>query len=271
MTKTKQKKVDSPKVYFGVEVENAIVEYCNSNNWFLKERLFNNEIYPALCKLAENRIFISKITQNFPSYSYLDAKQDLTCFLYEKLSKFNPDYGKKAFSYFDRVSINWTWAKLRDLAEQTYGRTSIDQVDLNRDIDSEVLNQNQNDELREFCHKWADWGNENLDYFYFYKCGKVIPFDKNQKKILNAIFDLFKNSQTIDIYRKKALYILIREQVNVKTQIITDVVNVLKPMCQEMLKEYHKTGTKYWHRYLYFPEEIEGEIYEEHQFSQEND
>ncbi len=250
----------SPKIYFGIDVENAIVEYCNSNNRLLKEQIFNTQIYPALSKLAENRIFLSKITQNFPRYSYSDAKQDLTCFLYEKLSKFNPGMGKKAFSYFDRVSINWSYAKLRELAENTYGRTSIDQVDLTRDIDSEVLNLNAGEALEDFCFKWADWGNEYLDYFYFYKNGKIIPFDNTQKKVLNAIFDLFKNSKGIDIYKKKTLYILIREQVNVKTQIITDVVNVLKPLCQQMLREYHKNGTKYWHRYLYYPEEIEGEI-----------
>ena len=76
----------------------------------------------------------------------------------------------------------------------------------------------------------------------------------------------------IDIYRKKALYILIREQVNVKTQTITDVVNLLKPLFREMFKDYKLNGTKYWHRFLYYPEEIEGEILnEEHQFSQEND
>jgi hypothetical protein len=49
----------------------------------------------------------------------------------------------------------------------------------------------------------------------------------------------------------------------VKTQIITNVVNVLRPLCQNMLLEYKQTGTKYWHRFLYFPEHIEGEILNE--------
>lgn len=248
--------------YFNSDVEDALVEYKNANSKAVKDHIFTKRIYPAFSKLAENRIFISKITHNFPTYSYSDAKQDLVCFLYDKIEKFKAEKGK-AFSYFDRVSINWSYAKLRDLAEDNYGRTDLKYIDYSRNIDMEVINENQNDELQEFCQKWSKWGNDHLNYFFFFKNGKVIPFNKEQRQVINAVFDLFEKRHMIDIYRKKALYILIREQVNVKTQTITDVVNLLKPLFREMFKDYKINGTKYWHRFLYYPEEIEGEILNE--------
>jgi len=255
MTKTKKKN----EPYFGPKVDQAISEYCAMTDSVAKTRLFNLTIYPALSKLAENVIHNRNLT-NFGGQTYTDVKQDCICFLYEKLNKFDPDRGVKAFSYFNRISINWVWAKMRDVAKNTYGKCDVDHLDYSRDLDDEVRQQEIQEELQDFCHKWHLWGMEHLDYFFFVRNDKIIPFNKEEKQVLEAVFNLFKNSHSIDIYRKKALYILIREQVNVKTQIITNVVNVLRPLCQEMFYDFKKNGTLYWHRFLYYPEHIEGEL-----------
>lgn len=241
--------------YFGKDVEQAIVEFCKTNN----QRLYEVKIHPALSKLAENRIHRSGMV-NFGSSDYTEMKHDCVCFLYNKLHKFDPDRGSKAFSYFDRISINWANAKLRDIAEETYGKCDVLSIDLNRDLDSEVYSESEQDDLKDFCYKWSQWGNNHIQYFYFIKNDKIVPFDKKERQVLNAVFNLFENSHSIDIYRKKALYILIREQVNVKTQTITNVINVLRPLCKEMLYEYKISGTKYWHRYLYYPDGLEPEL-----------
>jgi len=245
--------------YFGPSVEAAIAEYCKMENSNAKTRLFNTKIYPALAKLAENVIH-NKNFRNYGGETYTDSKQDCICFLYEKLGKFDPTKGSKAFSYFNRISINWVWARMRTIAETTYGKCDVDHLDYIRDIDDEVRQQEIQDELQDFCQKWYIWGMEHLDYFFFIRNDRVVPFNQEEKQVLEAVFNLFKNSHSIDIYRKKALYILIREQVNVKTQIITNVVNVLRPLCQEMFFDFKKNGTMYWHRFLYYPEHIEGEL-----------
>lgn len=246
----------SKKPYFGSHVEEAIVNYNNCESKIKKERIFNNEIYPALNKLAENKIHGMNF-YNFGSDSYSDTKHELVCHLYERLEKFNPNVGSKAFSYFDRVAINWIYANMRKSGEETYGRCEMIEIDNSRDIDEEFYRSEYNDELRDFCKKWASWGLQNLDFFYFRKEDRVIDFSLKDKKIANAIFNLFERSESLDIYNKKALYILIREQVDVKTQSITDVVNVLKPLCKDMYFDYKENGTRFWHRYLYYPEHIQ--------------
>lgn len=245
-------------MYFGNEIELAIDEYNRLAEGTQKDRLFTSKIYPALEKLAENVIHNKKF-YNYGGRTYSDIKHDCVVHLHEKLGKYSLEKGK-AFSYFNRVSINWIWAQMNELREMESGRVKLDAVDLSRNIDNEVFNEEYLSELQDFCQKWSTWGNTHVDYLYFIKSGKIIPFMKRDKKIANAIFNLFENVHNIDIYNKKALYIMIREQVDVKTQCITDVVNVLKPLCKEMYMDFKINGTKYWHRFLYYPEQFEEEF-----------
>ena len=46
-------------------------------------------------------------------------------------------------------------------------------------------------------------------------------------KIADAILELFRKRASIEIFNKKALYIFIREQVNVKTPKITKIADKL--------------------------------------------
>jgi hypothetical protein len=48
---------------------------------------------------------------------------------------------------------------------------------------------------------------------------------KDDAKIADAVLELFRKRENIDIFHKKALYIYIREMVDAKTPKITQVVN----------------------------------------------
>lgn len=246
----------SRKPYFGKEVDAAIKEYISCEEKTKRDRIFAKTIYPALNKLVENVIHNRKF-YNFGSNSYLDAKHECVVHLLERLEKFDPDKGSRAFSYFNRITINWIWANMSIIGQNTQGRCDVEEIDKFRNLEIEYYGQEYQNELNEFCDKFAKWGLTNIDYFYFYKNGKVIPFAQKDKQILDAIFNLFEDASNIDIFNKKYLYILVREQVDVKTQSITDVVNVLRPICKEMFLDFRINGTKYWHRFLYYPEEIE--------------
>lgn len=246
-------------MYFGRDVELAIDEYNRSESEIHREKLFTIKIYPALCKLAENVIHNKKF-YNYGANDYSNVKHDCVVFMHEKLAKFDINRGHKAFSYFNRVAINWIWAQMKEIGGNQTGRCKLESVDYDRNLNDEFYEIEYQEELKDFCKKWSIWGNAHLDYFYFMKSEKVSPFTKRDKKIANAIFNLFENVQSIDIYNKKALYIMVREQVDVKTQYITDVVNVLKPLCKEMYFDFKNNGTRFWHRFLYYPENVEGEF-----------
>ena len=52
-------------------------------------------------------------------------------------------------------------------------------------------------------------------------------------KIADAILELFRKRESIDVFNKKALYIYIHEMVDVKTPKITKIVTVLQKIFKE--------------------------------------
>ena len=71
----------------------------------------------------------------------------------------------------------------------------------------------------------------------------VIFTRKKDIRVAAAIVELFRRRENIEIYNKKALYIMIREMADVKTQYITKVVNQMKRIYKDMWIEYNKNGT----------------------------
>ena len=54
--------------------------------------------------------------------------------------------------------------------------------------------------------------------------------------------EIFRNSDRIENFNKKALYLYIREMTNCKTQNITKVVNKMKDLQKKIQVEYNETG-----------------------------
>ena len=72
---------------------------------------------------------------------------------------------------------------------------------------------------------------------YDKKIPTIFKSDRD-RRIAYAVMQLFRERENIENFNKKALYIMIREMTNTRTQYITKVVNVIK-------KEYTETFLKY--------------------------
>jgi hypothetical protein len=234
-------------MYFGKHVEEAIIEYNTSDNPKQKEIIFTKRIYPALHKLAENQIHAKKF--NDYGYSTYDEKlHECVVHLHSRLEKYDLTKGS-AFSYFNRISINWVWAEMKKVKEDRQFKGDIEEIDMRRNVLNEISNEIHLEDLEDFCSKWSAWGISHLDHLFL---------TKRDKRIGEAVFNLFKNVKSLDIYNKKALYIMVREQVDVKTQYITDVIKIMKPLQRAMYADYQKNGTCNWNKFLlHFPEEEE--------------
>ena len=79
----------------------------------------------------------------------------------------------------------------------------------------------------------VDYWDENLN---------VIFTRKKDIRVAAAIAELFRRRENIEIYNKKALYIMIREMADVKTQYITKVVNQMRKIYNYMWDEYNQKG-----------------------------
>ncbi len=76
----------------------------------------------------------------------------------------------------------------------------------------------QNTELSKYIDLFTDYTTENI-YELFPK--------KNDAQIADAILELFRKRENIEVFNKKALYIYIREIIDVKTPKITKIADKL--------------------------------------------
>jgi len=75
-----------------------------------------------------------------------------------------------------------------------------------------------NDPLNEFINLFVDHCSENIF--------ELFP-KKHDAEVADAILELFRKRENIDVFNKKALYIYIREMIDVKTPKITKIASQL--------------------------------------------
>jgi hypothetical protein len=70
---------------------------------------------------------------------------------------------------------------------------------------------------------------------------KLFP-KKQDAQTADAIVELFRKRETLEIFNKKALYIYIREMTDVSTPQITKIIKKLKLIYVQLYNEYYNNG-----------------------------
>jgi hypothetical protein len=221
---TKKKK---RKVYFGQEVQDAIIDYNTAERSSEKNIIYQKRIHAAFDKLAENIINTFKFTYFDDPFN--DVKHEVVAFMVMNMHKYDHTKGSKAFSYFSVVAKNYLILHNNNNYKKLKTHDKMDVLDRHRGKDSNYESD------------FITLTNEIIQYF---DSNMNTIFKKNRDlRIGYAIIDLMKQREDIENFNKKALYILIREMTDVETAHITSVVNVLKKHYKKLLNTYHKNGT----------------------------
>ena len=204
--------------YFTRETEEYIVKYNNSTDNEYRNRIFTEHIYLPFYKLAENIIHTFKFY-----YTDVDQIEDLkheivSVLLEEKIDKFDPTNGAKAYSYFGTIVKRWlinynnkNYKKLKQI-----GQFSEMEETYEPDLDEDTVSKKT---LSKLLDEWIDEVYEDFEML----------FDKeSDRHIADAVLIVFKTRNDIDIFKKKALYIYIREMTDCDTPALTKVINTLK-------------------------------------------
>ena len=221
---TKKKK---RKVYFGQEVQDAIIDYNSSNDDSERNIIYGTRIHAAFDKLAENIINTFKFT--YFDYGFNDIKHEVVAFMVMNIHKYDHTKGSKAFSYFSVVAKNYLILHNNNNYKKLKTHDKMDVLDRHRSMDS-----NYESDFITLTNEIIEYFDNNLN--------TIFRKDRDLK-IGYAIIDLMKQRDDIENFNKKALYILIREMTDVETTHITSVVNVLKKHYKKLLNTYHKQGT----------------------------
>lgn len=216
------------KMYFSKITENAILEYNKCEDEVRREKLFREHIGPAFDKLAE--VLIHTFKFYYISDDVEETKNNVISFLMEKLHKYDQDKGK-AFSYFTIVARNYLIVQNRNSYKQI--KEKKDLASLNYSDREPVETEELYGERLDFFEPFIEYLDVNLPLLF--------P-KKNDFIIADAILEIIKRRDSLDNFNKKAIYIMIKEMTNVKSQQITKVVNIFKGIYKNAYQDYMEYG-----------------------------
>jgi hypothetical protein len=220
--------------YFTLDTQQAILDYREEKVQAIRDKIFNERIYFAFYKLAENIIHTFKFYYTEVS-NINELKHEVIAFLLEKLHLYDQTKGK-AYSYFGTIAKRYLIVYNNNNYKRLKGRAAVDDVDTDKTITNELL-KNDTGLLEEvtFINLFIARIDRDL----------LELFTKPQEaRVGDAILELFKRRENIDIFNKKALFIYIKEITDAPTPVITKVIKVLKEVYKEMLNDYLEKGTE---------------------------
>ena len=218
--------------YFTKETEDYIVLYNNSVDPVYRAKIFTDHIYLPFYKFAENIIHTFKFY-----YTDVDDIESLkheivSVLLEEKIDKFDPTNGAKAYSYFGTIVKRWlinynnkNYKKLKQIGSFD---DMEDSFEVNTDLDSPSAVT-----LSRFLDEWVEEMYEQLDTLFI---------RESEIKIADAVLTIFKTRHDLDIFKKKALYIYIREMTDCETPHLTKVIAKLKEEFYNKYQFYYDQG-----------------------------
>lgn len=221
------------RTYFTKETEKYIVKYNQTTDPEEKNRIFTEHIYYPFYKLAENIIHTFKFYK-----TDVDSIEDLKCdivtmLLQDKISKFDPSLGTKAFSYFGTIVKRWLIAYCNRNQLRENKQVPLDYF---TEKDGEIKNFEVAPTLTlaGFIDNWVAEMYCNLD--------DMFPKDSD-KQIADALLTIMRTRQDLSVISsKKTIYIYVREITGCETPYITKVLLKLKKNFKEKYQDFYEKG-----------------------------
>lgn len=224
------KKKTENKYYFTQETEDWIVAYNSEENSYHRNNIYNEHLKYPLEKLVEN-VFNTFKFEYFLD-DPLDVQREVLSFIMLNLHKYKGEKGK-AFSYFSIVAKNYLILNNNKNFKVKKIYQDIDEVEEVYDIQDETENKNQNDSTEEFV---------DLMYVFWEEKIPQIFEKKRDLQIAYSIIELFRYIDVIDVFKKKTIYMMIREMTGYTGQHITPVLNKMKPIQHRIYDDFLTIG-----------------------------
>lgn len=244
----KKKKEPQKRVYFSKETEAAIVRYNSSSDSEERSEIYQTHIHWGFYKLTENIIHTFKFYYTDGVDNLEDLQHEIMTFLLSKIHLFDPAKGAKAYSYFGTIVKRWLIVYNQKNYNKKIKNISLSDINHYSNLDKSdpafIASKNREGVLSHMIEE-AEFSEKDIkdekDYKYEDRLSMFIDeyvefithriyelFPKsNDAQIADAILELFRKRDHIDVFNKKALYIYIREMVDVKTPKITKIAGRL--------------------------------------------
>ncbi len=232
LTKKGDPRKRKPKVknnYFTIDTEEAILRYRNNKNQAERNSIYNKDIHYGFYKLVENIIHTFKFYYTEVD-NIEDLKYEVISFLLQKLDLYDQSKGK-AYSYFGTIAKRYLIIYNQKNYKKLVSKAEIgEQHDDNALVNSIIVKEPEPEldrlDVVELFVKYVD---DNL----------LDLFDKtDEAKVADAILEIFKKRENIDIFNKKAVFIYVKEMTDTQSNTITKVIKKLKVIYKKILDNY---------------------------------
>ena len=230
----RKRKKKTSNVYFTKDTEDAIVAYNQSIDFEERNKIYNDQIHYAFFKLTENIIHTFKFY-----YTEVDNIEDLQheviTFLLSKMHLFDQSKGAKAFSYFGTIAKRYLILSNQKNYKKRVETSPVASIEEDEkfsyqlDDTKSVVESN----LSKFMDEYINYCTDNIF--------ELFPKDSDAR-VADAILEVFRKRDSLDVFNKKALYIYIREMIDVKTPKITKIADQLYDIFKKKYVFYLEHG-----------------------------
>jgi DNA-directed RNA polymerase specialized sigma24 family protein len=230
----RKRKKKTSNVYFTKDTEDAIVAYNYSTDFEERNRIYNEQIHYAFFKLTENIIHTFKFY-----YTEVDNIEDLQheviTFLLSKIHLFDQSKGAKAFSYFGTIAKRYLILSNQKNYKKRVETSPVASIEEDEkfsyqlDDTKSVVESN----LSKFMDEYINYCTDNIF--------ELFP-KETDAQVADAILEVFRKRDSLDVFNKKALYIYIREMIDVKTPKITKIADQLYDIFKKKYVFYLEHG-----------------------------
>lgn len=232
LTKSGTPRKRKPKTknnYFTKDTEEAILKYRKCQDQSERNRIYNEEIHYGFYKLVENIIHTFKFYYTEVD-NIEDLKYEVISFLLQKLDLYNQSKGK-AYSYFGTIAKRYLIIYNQKNYKKSLQRAEIKNETDHDEESSVVLMEDDQPELDKL---------DVVEMFIKYVDDNLLDlFTKEEElKVADAILEIFKKRENIDIFNKRAVFIYVREMTDAESNTITKVIKKLKNIYKEILNDY---------------------------------
>lgn len=228
-------KKKSQKNYFGVQQEEAVIRYLESESENEKNKIFNEYLREPLIIMVESIIRRYKLYRK--GYDFIDIHTDVMSFLITKIDKFDPSKNHKAYSYFGTICKNYLM-----------GTMQKDQKDINKKIPYEDISKSLEEDpemsyiIDEDQIDYADVVNNLLNDLENFI--EIETLNENELKLGYALVEIFGNFEEIfqtgdgNKFNKNLILLTLREMTGLTTKEIRIAIKKFKKIYAGILSDF---------------------------------
>jgi hypothetical protein len=221
--------------YFTSDTEEAIIEYLNTKDQDKRNQIYNERIWYGFHKLTENIIHTFKFY-----YTEVDTiaelQHEVTAFLLEKLHLYKQEKGK-AFSYFGTIAKRYLILYNNNNYKKLKQKAEVDAIDKDQSITIDIVNNQSIEEPKDKATEFIIYMLKYMDLHLFDHFPK-----EEDARTADAILELFRKRENIELFNKKAIYIYIREMTDQSTPQITKVIKKMRKIYKKLMAQYIEHG-----------------------------